>query len=147
MPITVLIADGKASVRTACAKILKPEKGIRVVGDAASGPAVLAAAMRLKPSILLLDLTLTNTKNGKSLLTTICGRLPHTTVILLTQPSSERRILEALCCGARGYIAMKSLRMFLPKAVRVVHSGEAWVPRKMVAKILDRLMSLTSQTR
>ena len=39
MPITVLIADGKASVRTACAKILKPEKGIRVVGDAASGPA------------------------------------------------------------------------------------------------------------
>ena len=143
MPITVLVADSKGSVRAACARILKPEKGIQIVGEAGSASQALAAAMKYKPKVLLLDLALAQPARGSSMLSAISRNLPRTTVILLTSGSSENRILEALCCGARGFIVTKKLRNFLPKAVRVVHAGEAWVPRKMVAKIIDRLVRLS----
>jgi DNA-binding NarL/FixJ family response regulator len=60
-------------------------------------------------------------------------------MILLTRRSSEAPILEVLCLGARGYLKETDISAFLPKAVRQVEAGEAWVPRKMVAKIVDRL--------
>jgi DNA-binding NarL/FixJ family response regulator len=47
--------------------------------------------------------------------------------------------LAALSNGARGYLKEKAISSFLPKAVRQVEAGEAWVPRKMVGKIVDRL--------
>ena len=58
---------------------------------------------------------------------------------LLTARTSETLVLDALAHRAAGYLDAKSLRAFLEKTVRVVDAGEAWVPRWMVAKVVDRL--------
>lgn len=140
-PITVVIADREPASRAACLRLLQPEKGIRVVGEARDGPEVIAAAKR-KPRLLLLDFRLAR-GNGVALLRALRQRSPRTKVILLTRRASEAQILDGLSHGARGYLDKEVLRTFLPKAVRVVDAGQAWVPRKMVAKILDRLARLT----
>ena len=62
----------------------------------------------------------------------------------MTDGASEARTLEALAHGARGYLDKALLTTFLARAVRVVDAGEAWVPRKMVARIMDRLAGLTT---
>ena len=69
---------------------------------------------------------------------------PRSKVILLTRRVSEKTILEALAHGARGYLKESAMSTFLPKAVRLVDAGEAWVRRKMVAKIIDRLARHTA---
>ena len=143
-PITVVIADNKKSGRAACLNVLQHEKGIQVVGEAGSGLEAIATAARLKPRILLFHL---NMFKGKkiNLLRALRQKSPRTKVILLTRRVSEKPILEELSHGARGYLKESAVSTFLPKAVRMVEAGEAWVPRKMVAKIIDRLARLTAR--
>jgi len=141
-PITVVIADREKASRAACLRLLRPEKGIRVVGEARSGLEAIAVA-KLRPRILLLDVHMA-AGNGVALLRILRQKSPRTKVILLTHRASQARILDVLAHGARGYLDKKAFRTFLPKAVRLVDAGQAWVPRKMVAKILDRLAHLTA---
>ena len=141
-PITVVIADREKASRAACLRLLRPEKGIRVVGEARSGLEAIAA-VKLRPRILLLDVHMA-AGNGVALLRILRQKSPRTKVILLTRRASQARILDVLAHGARGYLDKKAFRTFLPKAVRLVDTRQAWVPRKMVAKILDRLAHLTA---
>ena len=142
-PITVVVADHDKASCAACVRLLEPLKGVAVVGKARSVPEVVRAA-RLKPRILLLDLTLSRS-NHLPVLPVIRHESPRTKVILLTRRVSERRILDALAQGAPGYLEKRSLHEHLAKAVRVVAAGEAWVPRRMIAKIVDRLARLNAR--
>lgn len=141
--VTVVIAHRKKASRARCLRLLRHEQGIRVVGEARTLIEVIAAAKR-KPRILLLDLSLSK-GDGVELLPILRQDSPRTRVILLTDRTSEARILDALSQGVRGYLEKKFLRTFLPKAVRLVDAGGAWVPRKLVAKILNRLVRLTTR--
>jgi DNA-binding NarL/FixJ family response regulator len=143
-PITVAIAHRDKATRAACLRLLQPEKGIRVVGEVRSGLEVLTAITRHKPHILLLDLNLAKVK-GIALIRALRQKSPRTKIILITRRSPQSRILEALSHGARGYLEEKAMTTFLAKAVSCVDAGEAWVPRKMVAKIIDRLALLTTR--
>jgi len=141
--ITVLIAESQKAARASCLKLLAPESGIRVVGEARSGIEAIASTGRLRPRIVLLDLGLARIA-GHSLIPALRQKSPQTKVILLTEGASESRTLEALAYGARGYLDKSLVATFLPRAVRVVDAGEAWVPRKMVGRIMDRLARLTT---
>ncbi len=141
--ITVLIAEPQKVERAACVRLLAPESGIRVVGEARTGLELIASTGRLRPRIVLLDLALARS-GGTSLIPALRQKSPNTRIILLTDRASEARTLEALAHGARGYLDKSLVATFLARAVRVVDAGEAWVPRKMVARIMDRLASLTT---
>ena len=143
-PITFLIADHKKSGRAACRRVLRLEKGIQGVGEARSGLEAVALAAKLNPRILLFHMNLFKEKKV-DLIGALRRKSPKTRVILITLRSPEAQILDALSHGARGYIQEKDLNTFLPKAVRQVDVGEAWVSRKMVVKILDRLVRLTAR--
>jgi DNA-binding NarL/FixJ family response regulator len=142
-PISVVITERRKAGRTVCRGLLEPEKGIRVVGEAQSGIEAVSSVERLKPSVLLLDATLFN-GDAASLLPLIRRKSPQTRVLLLTDRTPEARTLETLSHGARGYLEKTTLRLHLPRAVRVVAAGQAWVPRNMVARLLDRLARLTA---
>ena len=142
LQITVLIAEHQVADRAACLRLLEAESGIRVVGEAKSGLEAITSTGRLRPRILLLDLALARAQR-MPLIPALRQKSPQTKVILLTDGASEARTLEALSHGARGYLDKALLTTFLARAVRVVDAGEAWVPRKMVAKIMDRLAGLT----
>ena len=142
--ITVVIANRKRSGRAACLRLLQAEKGIRVVGEARSGLEAISTAARLKPRILLFHLNLFKAKKI-NLLRALGQKSPRTKAILLAARLSEKPILEALSHGARGYMHEKKMGIFLVKAVRLVDAGEAWVSRKMVAKIINRLAWLTGR--
>ena len=141
--ITVLIADDQQKNRTTCLHLLRYEKKIHVVGEARNGLEVLTGVAKLKPHILLLNFNLLKRKRIP-FLQTLRLSSPKTKVILLTRRARETAILEALSYGVRGYLRESLLTTFLPKMVHVVNNGEAWVPRKMVSKILDHLTNLTA---
>jgi DNA-binding NarL/FixJ family response regulator len=140
--ITVVIAERQPAARAACLRLLEPESGIRVVGEAKSGLEAISSTGHLRPRILLLDLALARAQQ-MPLIPALRQKSPQTKVILLTDGASDARTLEALAHGARGYLDKAVLTTFLARAVRVVDAGEAWVPRKMVAQIMDRLAGLT----
>jgi len=144
--ITVMVAHPEKTSRDACLRILGPEEGIQVIAEARSSLDALADAVRFNPRILLLDLTLSKL-NGIALLPTLREKSPQTRVILLARRPSQARIMEALSHGAVGYLRGKDIKIFLSKAVRRVDAGEAWVPRKMVARIIEHLCPLSVPVR
>jgi DNA-binding NarL/FixJ family response regulator len=142
-PITVIVAEREKADRAAWVELLAPEPGIRVVGEARSGLEVISVTARFRPRVLLLDVGLASDP-GAALIPALRQKSPQTKVILLTEGTNQARTIDALAHGARGYLDKSLVAKFLPRAVRVVDAGEAWVPRKMVAKIMDRLVGLTT---
>lgn len=142
-PITVVIAIGEKAPRILCLQVLQSQKEMRVVAEARSGLDAIAIAAKFKPRIILLDLNV-SLGRGIELISALRRKSPGSKVILLVGRTSEARILEALSGGALGYLEEKALHNFLPKAIRVVDAGEAWVPRKFVAKIISRLARLAT---
>jgi len=140
--ITVVVADEEKERRAACLRLLEPEPGIRVVAEAATTAETLGSA-RLAPKILLLDSKLAIGR-GLLLLPIFLRNSPGTKVIVLTGHTSGAALLDALSHGALGYLNRRRLRAFLPKAVRKVADGEAWVPRKALSRIIERLQQLAA---
>lgn len=143
-PITVMIA-GEFRQRAFCRKLLDREAGIAVAGDIRPGLKMLAAAARLQPRVLLLDFTRLRL-DALVGLSAIRRHSPRTRVILLTSPrTSDVLILEGLKRGALGCLDKAALPRLLPKAIRAVSAGEAWVPRRMARHLRDGLLPLAGE--
>jgi DNA-binding NarL/FixJ family response regulator len=142
--INVLIADPDRKSRAACLRALYGVRGVRVVGEAATGLEAVSATAKLKPRVVLLDLELSS-EFGASLISVVRRKSARTRVILLVGRASEERILEALSHGAVGCVTKKDTERFLPEALEAVSSGEAWMSRKLIPKIMDRLADFTAR--
>lgn len=145
MPITIVIADHEKKRSADCLRYLETTKGIRVIGAARGGVQTLALVAKLKPRILLLDVELSKEK-GVSLIEILRQLSPETKVILVGS-ASENRILDELSRGAKGYLDEEQLITSLTKAVRLVHAGETWIARKLIAKIVSRLLRASRSSR
>jgi len=142
--INVLIADSDRKSRAACIRTLQGVRGVRIVGEAATGLEAVSATAKLKPRVVLLDLELSS-EFGASLIAVVRRKSSRTRVILLVGRASEERILEALSHGAVGCVTKKNIERFLPEALEAVSSGEAWMSRKLIPKIMDRLADFTAR--
>ena len=61
---TVIIVCNKKSRRDACHRLLQDKAGIEVLAEARSGLEAIAAAVRYKPDILLLNSNLIEGRNN-----------------------------------------------------------------------------------
>ena len=144
--IPILIADSERASRNASIRVVQSMRGMRVVGEAHTGHEAVSATARLKPRIILLDLQLSS-DFGATLISVLRRRSSRSRVILLVGRASEDRIVEALSHGAVGCVTKKEIPLFLPKALEAVAAGEAWMSRKLVPKIVDRLAGFSAHPR
>jgi DNA-binding NarL/FixJ family response regulator len=138
--ITVVVADTEPAGRAVCESVLRHEEDILIVAHAGQHEDAVVAAVELRPRILLCRLRLAAT-TGYSLLATLRQKCPATLGVLWTDDTvEENQLIVALANGARGFLNRNDLRLQLPRAMRAIDGGEAWVPRKMLGRILDRLV-------
>ena len=57
-PLTILICDDNAEIRSLLRSVFDGESGVRVVGEAVDGEAAIREASRLRPDVILLDLAM-----------------------------------------------------------------------------------------
>lgn len=67
--------------------------------------------------------------------------IPDCPIILTAGHLEDDRILDCLAAGARGYLEINEAEKFIDKLISVVLNGEAWVSRRLVAKLLRRLQN------
>ncbi len=96
----MLVADDNPVVRAGLAALLGGHPGVRVVAEAADGAEALAAALRLLPDVVLLDVRMPGT-DGLSVLPGLVRLAP---VMMLTYSSEPEVVAEALRRGAVGYL-------------------------------------------
>jgi DNA-binding NarL/FixJ family response regulator len=136
--ITVAIADWECA---AYAPLLRQQHGITLVAPTATSEDVVTTAVRVKPRILLCSFELA-VASGCSLLLALRQHCPETLVVLLTNDTiSENRLMPALASGAVGILNRETLQFELSRAVRGVDGGQAWVSRKLLGSIFDRVFT------
>ena len=135
-PIRVLLADDHAIVRQGLAALLAGQRGIEVVGEAADGREAVAAAVRLRPRVVVMDLGMPGL-NGVDATRQIRREAPETFVLVLSMHASEEHVRPAIRAGATGYLLKGSGLTDLVAAIRAVAAGEGFLS-PAVAKILVR---------
>ena len=136
--IRVLVVDDHPFVRDGLRAFLQLQDGIEVVGEAADGEDALAAAERLRPDVVLVDLVMPRL-DGLGALRALRERLPGARAIVLTSFLDEDKLVPALRAGAAGYLLKNSPPAEVARAVRAAYAGEAVLDPAAAARLLETL--------
>ena len=99
---TILIADDHELVRSGLSLVLGYQKDFTVVGAASNGEEAVAAALALRPDLIILDLGLPD-MDGMTILRSVreWSKVP---ILVVSARSHERDKVEALDAGADDYL-------------------------------------------
>ena len=134
----ILIVDDHPMMRQGLSQLLKSEGDLAVCGEAETSRQALDQAIRLKPDLVLIDITLPD-KNGLELIKDIHAVLPETLLLVISMHDESMYAERVLRAGGRGYIMKQEGGKRLMEAIRQVLSGQIYVSPKMSAKILEGL--------
>ncbi len=106
----------------------------RIDGESING--VVDDLLNPVPDVVVIDYH--NTRLDAEVLCSFVSRhVPHVHAILLTDANPGFDILQNTGFTARGFVTPDQ-HAILDKAVRAIHDGEAWLPRRLVAEMLNR---------
>jgi NarL family two-component system response regulator LiaR len=136
--IRVLIADDHAVVRQGLRTFLDLQEDIEVVGEAADGEEAVAAAERLAPDIVLIDLVMPRL-DGIQALRRLRERVPAARAIVLSSFVDDDKLFPAVRAGAAGYLLKDVQPQELVAAIRTVHGGGALLHPSVAARVMAEL--------
>jgi DNA-binding NarL/FixJ family response regulator len=146
-PVRVLVADDQALLRSGFALILNSDPGIDVVGEAANGLEVLAAARRLAPDLVLMDIQMPEMDGIEA--TRHLTSSPQTgrvKVLVLTTFDADEYVYHALRAGASGFLLKDTAPVDLIAAVRTVAAGEALLSPLITRRLIEQFVRAGPQT-
>lgn len=132
----VLMADDHSIVLTGVRKLI--EDRCEVVGTVDNGRALVEAAERLKPDLILLDISMP-LLNGLDAARQIKKSCPETKLIFLTMHTSPRFVTGAFKAGGHGYVLKHSASDELVQAIETVLNGHTYLTAAIVQPMLDSL--------
>jgi len=126
MTLKVLLVEDHAIVRQGIKALLDEEPDITIVGEAGDGSEGLLLAQKLKPDIVLMDVSLP-TLDGIQVARQIHDRMPQVRVLMLSMHDNEEYVFRALQAGACGYVLKQSTSTELVLALRAVAAGSTFL--------------------
>ena len=133
---TLLIADDQALVRVGLRKILESEPQTTVVGEAGDGQDAVAAARRLRPDVVLMDIRMP-VLDGIEATRRIVRAQPSTRVLILTTFGLDDYVYDALRAGASGFMLKDAPPEEIAAAVRIVASGDALLAPAITRAVIE----------
>jgi DNA-binding NarL/FixJ family response regulator len=146
---SVLIADDHPLILTGIRRTLERSDDIEVVGEACSGPQVLAMIERRRPDVVLLDLHMPGIV-GTDCVSAIRRDWPDVKPIVLSATDDRNSIDAALAAGAMAYVIKNVQPADLISIIRQVASGvvyhaPAWPPASPRLAAVRETATLTNR--
>ena len=135
--IRVLIADDEKGVREALADLIEASDGMTIVAVAADADEAIAAALRVRPGIALVDVRMPG--GGPKATRGILESCPHTRVLALSASGSRDTVLEMLQAGAAGYLVKGILPSEVIAGIRHLAVGETPLSAEVAGGVIDRV--------
>jgi two-component system, NarL family, invasion response regulator UvrY len=118
------MVDDHATFRAAAHALVDATAGFEVVGEAASGEEGVAAAFRLRPDVVLLDVRLPDI-DGYEAARRIAPHLPAVVICLVSTAEEALQGDPAIGCGAVAYVRKQDLRPSLLSELWQTHGDPA----------------------
>lgn len=135
--VRVLLVDDHDWLRAAIRALLRRLPEVEVVGEAADGHGAVELTGRLRPDVVLMDVSMPG-MNGIEAAAEIRKREPETKVVILSLQATEANVEQALGAGAIGYIVKDGVAGELGIALSSVMRGERYVSLSVLRKMVDR---------
>jgi len=124
--VRILLIDDHAVLRSGLRLLLQTQPDLEVVGEAADGALGITQIRKLKPDLVVLDLSMPGL-GGLDMLKQVMAEQPWLKVLILTMHDDAEFVRTALTAGARGYVLKRAADTELIDAIRLVGQGHTYV--------------------
>ncbi len=132
----IVIAEDHTILREGLRSLLSSSPDFEVVGEAEDGREAIRCVEKLKPDLILTDLSMPR-MNGMEAIREIKKTSPKTKILVLTVHKTEEYILATLKAGADGYLLKDSTHTELLMAVKNVISGKRYISPGISEKVIE----------
>jgi DNA-binding NarL/FixJ family response regulator len=134
VPVSIVIADDHAMVRSGLRVLLDSEPDLNVVAEAGDVSTALECARTHRPAVIVLDLNMPGEPSLPAI-PRLLEAAPGTAVVMLTMQSEPAYAREALSAGASGYVVKTSAEADLVEAVRAAAAGGTYLTPALGASL------------
>ena len=146
----ILLADDHAVLRAGLRLLIEAQADMTCVGEAGDGVELLAQVERLRPDLVLLDLSMPRL-GGLVALPEIRRKAPDARILVLTMHADDEYLRQSLKAGAAGYVLKQAADQELLLAIRAVMRGEVYIhpamTRSLLGDLVDRSRDATAAAR
>jgi DNA-binding NarL/FixJ family response regulator len=135
-PLRILIVDDHAVVRRGVRSLLESQPGWEMSGEAATGREAVDLAGRLRPDVVVMDLSLPEL-NGLDATRQILKESPGSEIVVLTMHHSEELARNVLQAGARGYVLKSDADQNLIAAIESLRQHKPFLTSTVTDFVLD----------
>jgi two-component system nitrate/nitrite response regulator NarL len=144
LDIRIVIADDHPIFRDGVKRLLHSEPGFRVIGEAGDGAGAVQVCARLRPDVLLLDMSMPGT-GGLEALQQLAAEAPSVRTLMLTAGLDSGSMVAALQLGARGVLLKDSATTLLFESIRSVQTEAYWSGPGAADQMSEMLRRLPDQ--
>ncbi len=135
----ILIVDDHPMMREGLRTLISRERDLIVCGEAETAGQALDAVAKLKPDLVLADITLPG-PNGIELIKDICALQQGMLILVISMHDESLYAERVLRAGARGYIMKQESGPTMMQAIRQVLAKRIYLSDKMSARILEHVV-------
>ena len=132
-----MIADDQAMIRAGLRLVVETAAAtaITVVGEAADGEEAVAAARRLRPDVVVMDIAMPRL-DGVSAAQRLLADPRPPKIIMLTTFDTDEHLHAALRLGVSGFLLKVSPPEHLVAAIRVAAAGDALIDPAITTRVI-----------
>lgn len=135
-PIRVAIVEDQGDIREGLAVLIGATAGYRCAGTYRSMEEALERIPGIACDVALVDIGLPG-MTGIEGIAALKERLPRLVLVVLSVYNDDRRIFEALCAGASGYLLKKTPPARLLECLREAHAGGGPMSPEVASRVID----------
>ncbi|HEX7946903.1 MAG TPA: response regulator transcription factor [Phenylobacterium sp.] len=138
--LRILIADDHEIVRKGVRDLVEAHSGWEVCGEAADGEQAMDIALREKPDVAVLDVSLP-ILNGVAVTRRLRQECPGVKVLLFTMHDDDETVSNGLAAGARGYVLKTDSERNLEAAISALGANKPYLSSLASQVLLDATAS------
>src|SRR5207237_10104370 len=118
--------------------------GFRALFDSEPEFELISAALPEISTLQGVDLILLGNRSGQNLfdvMASLKATRPDLKIIVTGSGIDEETILKAIASGAKGYVDEAAALSEFAQAIRIVHQGSVWAPRRVLSMFVERVSS------
>jgi DNA-binding NarL/FixJ family response regulator len=135
----IFLVDDHAMFRDGLRQLIDREPDLMVCGDAAEAESALNEILKLKPDLVVVDITLGGT-SGIDLIKTIKNESEDVPVLVVSMHDESLYAERALRAGAMGYVMKQEPAKTVKTAIRKVLGGDMHLSEKMASSVITKFM-------
>jgi DNA-binding NarL/FixJ family response regulator len=137
--INILIIDDHPLFREGLKVIVERDASLKIVGEAGNGEEGLQMARKLKPDLIVMDISLPDT-NGIRLTREIRSIMPEIRVLIVSMHAKIDYIVESFQAGATGYVVKESAAEGLLMGLKSVSKGDYYLDSSLSHEVVENLL-------